>query len=411
MYLVVAERQGAPWTSLRGTIQNDILKEFIAQKEFIYPAAPVDAAGHRLSSAFCTERGAEVEHDLGQRVSHPRGGRDGRAGARLHAARRHRIRAARASTPGSTSIASRRGSRSSSTRTTTASRRSANYRAARRSVARGDARPLRRARSERSWQLRFHAQTAGVSLTAQQPCEQRGADRGAGARRGARRRAARCTPTRSTRRWRCRPRRRRPARCARSRSWRTRPALADVVDPLGGSYCIERLTGRPRARSAPAVPTSSTPMRRHGGGHRGRLPAAGNRRERLPATSRRWRAGADDRRRQRVRRPPAHEPVQTLLYRRGGRDGAAGRRSEELRSSGTPARVQAALDALKAAAAGQREHHAPAARTRSGRMRDGRGNVRRSQRGLGRIHGSPDNLARPPRTRLRSGSGVLERSR
>src|ERR1041385_8891301 len=40
MYLVVAERQGVPWTALRGTIQNDILKEFIAQKEFIYPPRP-----------------------------------------------------------------------------------------------------------------------------------------------------------------------------------------------------------------------------------------------------------------------------------------------------------------------------------------------------------------------------------
>ena len=37
MYLVVAERQGASWTTLSGTIQNDILKEFMAQKEYIYP--------------------------------------------------------------------------------------------------------------------------------------------------------------------------------------------------------------------------------------------------------------------------------------------------------------------------------------------------------------------------------------
>jgi methylmalonyl-CoA mutase N-terminal domain/subunit len=35
MYLVVAERQGADWRQLSGTIQNDILKEFIAQKEYI----------------------------------------------------------------------------------------------------------------------------------------------------------------------------------------------------------------------------------------------------------------------------------------------------------------------------------------------------------------------------------------
>src|SRR5918999_1578878 len=37
MYLVVAEKQGADWQRLSGTIQNDILKEFIAQKEYIYP--------------------------------------------------------------------------------------------------------------------------------------------------------------------------------------------------------------------------------------------------------------------------------------------------------------------------------------------------------------------------------------
>src|SRR4029453_14761857 len=37
MYLVVAEKQGADWKKLSGTIQNDILKEFIAQKEYIYP--------------------------------------------------------------------------------------------------------------------------------------------------------------------------------------------------------------------------------------------------------------------------------------------------------------------------------------------------------------------------------------
>jgi methylmalonyl-CoA mutase, N-terminal domain len=40
MYLVVAERQGADWTKISGTIQNDILKEYIAQKEYIYPPAP-----------------------------------------------------------------------------------------------------------------------------------------------------------------------------------------------------------------------------------------------------------------------------------------------------------------------------------------------------------------------------------
>lgn len=40
MYLVVAENQGADWKKVSGTIQNDILKEYIAQKEYIYPPEP-----------------------------------------------------------------------------------------------------------------------------------------------------------------------------------------------------------------------------------------------------------------------------------------------------------------------------------------------------------------------------------
>ena len=40
MYLVAAEKNGADWKKLSGTTQNDILKEYIAQKEYIYPPAP-----------------------------------------------------------------------------------------------------------------------------------------------------------------------------------------------------------------------------------------------------------------------------------------------------------------------------------------------------------------------------------
>lgn len=40
MYLAVAEKQGVDWARLNGTLQNDILKEFIAQKEYIYPPRP-----------------------------------------------------------------------------------------------------------------------------------------------------------------------------------------------------------------------------------------------------------------------------------------------------------------------------------------------------------------------------------
>jgi methylmalonyl-CoA mutase N-terminal domain/subunit len=55
MYLVVAEQQGVAWTALSGTIQNDILKEFIAQKEYIYPPRP----SMRIITdifAFCAEQ-------------------------------------------------------------------------------------------------------------------------------------------------------------------------------------------------------------------------------------------------------------------------------------------------------------------------------------------------------------------
>ncbi len=40
MYLAVAEQQGADWRKISGTLQNDILKEYIAQKEYIYPPRP-----------------------------------------------------------------------------------------------------------------------------------------------------------------------------------------------------------------------------------------------------------------------------------------------------------------------------------------------------------------------------------
>src|SRR2546426_11987782 len=54
MYLVVAEKQGAGWKKISGTLQNDILQEYIAQKEWIYPIRPamklvVD------TFEFCTE--------------------------------------------------------------------------------------------------------------------------------------------------------------------------------------------------------------------------------------------------------------------------------------------------------------------------------------------------------------------
>ena len=53
-YIAVAEKQGVPLDQLRGTLQNDILKEFIAQKEWIFPPKP----SMRIITdmlAYCTE--------------------------------------------------------------------------------------------------------------------------------------------------------------------------------------------------------------------------------------------------------------------------------------------------------------------------------------------------------------------
>jgi methylmalonyl-CoA mutase N-terminal domain/subunit len=54
MYIAVAEKQGVPPEKLRGTVQNDILKEYIAQKEWIFPPRP-SLRLVRDSVAYCTK--------------------------------------------------------------------------------------------------------------------------------------------------------------------------------------------------------------------------------------------------------------------------------------------------------------------------------------------------------------------
>ena len=192
--------------------------------------------------AFCARAGAALEHDLGQRVSHPRGGRDG-------ARRSWRSRCATASNTCSDGVDAgldvddvrAAASRSSSTRTATSSRRSRST--ARR--ARIWARVMRErfgAKDERSLEAALPHPDGRRVADGAAAVQQRRPHGAAGAGGGARRHATRCTPTRSTRRWRCRRRRPRRSRCGRSRSSRTKPACTDVVDPLGGSYFVEKLT-------------------------------------------------------------------------------------------------------------------------------------------------------------------------
>lgn len=90
MYIAAAEKRGIPRAQLGGTLQNDILKEYIAQKEFIFPPEPSNAARHRYNRIWHA-RTAEMEHDFDFGVSHPRSGFDGGARIGVHAVRRFRI--------------------------------------------------------------------------------------------------------------------------------------------------------------------------------------------------------------------------------------------------------------------------------------------------------------------------------
>ena len=91
-YLAAAQERGFDWRRLRGTIQNDILKEFHAQNEFVFPPEP----SVRLVCdviEFCAARAA-VEPGVDLRLPHSRGRLDGRPGAGFHAGRRLSLRRA-----------------------------------------------------------------------------------------------------------------------------------------------------------------------------------------------------------------------------------------------------------------------------------------------------------------------------
>ncbi|GAB4266573.1 MAG: methylmalonyl-CoA mutase family protein [Candidatus Promineifilaceae bacterium] len=166
MYIVAAEKQGVPRANLRGTLQNDILKEYIAQKEYIFPPEPsmrlvtdtiefgtkempfwntISISGYHIREAGSTAA-QELAFTLG----------DGLEYVRWALARGMDI-------------------------DDFAPRLSfffnchndffeeiAKFRAARRIWAR-EMKETFGAKNPRSWLCRFHTQTAGVSLTAQQP--------------------------------------------------------------------------------------------------------------------------------------------------------------------------------------------------------------------------------------------------
>jgi methylmalonyl-CoA mutase N-terminal domain/subunit len=166
MYLVVAERQGVSWDAVSGTIQNDILKEFIAQKEYIYPPRPsmrlitdvfafcadrvpkwntISVSGYHIREAGSTAL-QELAFTLRDGIEYVQWGVDAGLDVDRFVPRMSFFFNAHSDF----------------------FEEIAKYRAARRLWARA-MRDRFGAQSERSLKLRFHTQTAGVSLTAQQP--------------------------------------------------------------------------------------------------------------------------------------------------------------------------------------------------------------------------------------------------
>jgi methylmalonyl-CoA mutase N-terminal domain/subunit len=238
MYLVVAEKQGADWKTLSGTIQNDILKEFIAQKEYIYPPREsmrlitdvfafcakevprwntVSVSGYHIREAGSTAL-QELAFTLRDGIEYVQYGIDAGLDVDDFAPR----------------ISFFFNSHSDFFEEV------AKFRAARKLWAHV-MRERFRSRDERSWKLRFHTQTAGVSLTAQQPYNNV-------VRTALQALAAVIGGTNSLHTNSLDEALALPTAEAATLALRTQQIIAhetgvtNTVDPLGGSYFVERLT-------------------------------------------------------------------------------------------------------------------------------------------------------------------------
>ena len=238
MYLVVAEQQGADWRTISGTIQNDILKEFIAQKEYIFPPRPsmrlitdifafcakevprwntISVSGYHIREAGSTAL-QELAFTLRDGLEYVQYGVDAGLDVDDFVPRMSFFFNSHSDF----------------------FEEIAKYRAARKLWAEAMKNRFG-ARNPRSWALRFHTQTAGVSLTAQQPYNNvvRTALQALAAVLGGTNSLhtnsldeALALPTKET----------------ATIALRTQQIIAhesgvtNVVDPLGGSYFIEKLT-------------------------------------------------------------------------------------------------------------------------------------------------------------------------
>ena len=238
MYLAVAEKQGADWRKLSGTIQNDILKEFIAQKEYIYPPREsmrlitdvfgfcskevprwntVSVSGYHIREAGSTAL-QELAFTLRDGIEYVQYGIDVGLDVDDFAPR----------------ISFFFNSHSDFFEEI------AKFRAARKLWAEV-MRDRFGAKDERSWKLRFHTQTAGVSLTAQQPYNNV-------VRTALQALAAVLGGTNSLHTNSLDEALALPTAAAATLALRTQQIIAhesgvtNTVDPLGGSWLLERLT-------------------------------------------------------------------------------------------------------------------------------------------------------------------------
>ncbi len=238
MYLVVAEKQGADWSKLSGTIQNDILKEFIAQKEYIFPPRPsmrlitdifafcskevpkwntISVSGYHIREAGSTSL-QELAFTLRDGIEYVQYGIDAGLDVDDFVPR----------------ISFFFNSHSDFFEEI------AKFRAARKIWA-TVMKERFGAKSERSWKLRFHTQTAGVSLTAQQPYNNV-------VRTALQAMAAVLGGTNSLHTNSLDEALALPTAEAATLALRTQQIIAaetgvtNMVDPLGGSYFVERLT-------------------------------------------------------------------------------------------------------------------------------------------------------------------------
>ena len=94
-FIVAGEEQGVPRAKLTGTIQNDILKEFMVRNTYIYPPDALDADRRRHHRVHL-EGDAALQLDLDLRLPHAGSRSDVRPRAGVHHRRRARVRARRA---------------------------------------------------------------------------------------------------------------------------------------------------------------------------------------------------------------------------------------------------------------------------------------------------------------------------